>query len=328
MNAMAALLTSVLLVATQPAQQSPTPAGTGTKLARKFVVALIEDVQVPAREPGVLVVLDAKKGDFVQKDAVLGHVDDSDAQVRKLIADAELKSAQAQAASDASVKAADATIGVAKAEWEGDRKIKDRIENAVSEYGLRRSELTYERSIYQAETARVEYAVAQHTRAKAEAQLQAVENEITRRTIRSPVDGVVVDKFHQVGEWVQAGEPVYRVVQMDRLRVEGMLNSNEYAPEDVLGIPVRITVTTARGGKEAFEATIDFASQVVDPSGEFLIHAEFDNPRKPNGQWRVLPGLEAEVEILPARHASASPATPGRQQPPRQTLHDTSNTLK
>jgi multidrug efflux pump subunit AcrA (membrane-fusion protein) len=225
------------------------------------------------------------------------------------MADSELKSTQEQAASDANLKAAEATIGVALAEYDGSRRIKERAEQAVSEFELRRLQLTHERSVYQADNARVEYAVAQHARNKAAAQLQAVENEISRRIVTSPINGVVVDKFRNVGEWAQAGEPIYRVVQMDRLRVEGMLKVTEYMPEDVAGSPVKIFVITSQGHQEEeFDATIDFVNPVVDPSGEFLIHAEFDNPRKPNGQWRVRPGLDAEIMILPPRKAPAPTA--------------------
>jgi multidrug resistance efflux pump len=308
MNATAALLASVILVAAQPAKQ-PNAQNVTDKRLDKFVVTLIEDVQVPAREPGVLVALDAKKGQLVNKDDVLGRIDDSDAQIRKLMADSELKSTQEQAASDANLKAAEATIGVALAEYDGSRRIKERAEQAVSEFELRRLQLTHERSVYQADNARVEYAVAQHARNKAAAQLQAVENEISRRIVTSPINGVVVDKFRNVGEWAQAGEPIYRVVQMDRLRVEGMLKVTEYMPEDVAGSPVKIFVITSQGHQEEeFDATIDFVNPVVDPSGEFLIHAEFDNPRKPNGQWRVRPGLDAEIMILPPRKAPAPTA--------------------
>jgi multidrug resistance efflux pump len=308
MNATAALLASVILVAAQPAKQ-PNAQNVMDKRLDKFVVTLIEDVQVPAREPGVLVALDAKKGQLVNKDDVLGRIDDSDAQIRKLMADSELKSTQEQAASDANLKAAEATIGVALAEYDGSRRIKERAEQAVSEFELRRLQLTHERSVYQADNARVEYAVAQHARNKAAAQLQAVENEISRRIVTSPINGVVVDKFRNVGEWAQAGEPIYRIVQMDRLRVEGMLKVTEYMPEDVAGSPVKIFVITSQGHQEEeFDATIDFVNPVVDPSGEFLIHAEFDNPRKPNGQWRVRPGLDAEIMILPPRKAPAPTA--------------------
>lgn len=314
MNATAALLASIFLVAAQPAQPPKSSNGADKKLDKldKFVVALIEDVQVPARQPGVLVALEARYGQPVKKDDVLGHIDDSDAQIRKLAAESELKSAEEQATSDANLKAAEATVGVALAEYEGSRKIKECAEQAVSEFELRRLQLTHDRSVYQAVNARVEYAVAQHARAKAAAQLQMVDNEIALRTITSPINGVIVDKYHEAGEWAQAGEPIYRIVQMDRLRVEGMLKATDYMPEDVAGNPVRILVTTSEGHQEEFDATVDFVNPVVDPSGEFLIHAEFDNPQT---QWAVAcaPGLDAEIVILPSRQVPVSASETGRK---------------
>ncbi len=296
MSMTSVILAAAILAASQATQPAPATDPTAVKLGN-FVVTLIEDVKVPAREPGVLMALDAKKGQLVQQGDVLGHVDDSDAQARKLIADNELNSAQETAASDANLKAAEATIGVALAEYEGSKKIRERADQAVSEFELRRLQLTHERSVYQAATARVEYAVAQFTRGAKAAQLQAVNNEIARRIITAPLTGVVVDKYHNVGEWAQAGEPLYRIVHMDRLRVEGMVKSDKFMPEQIEGRPVKIFVKTPDGTEE-FQGTIDFVNQVVDPSGEFLIHAEFDNPRKPNGQWHVRPGLDAEILIL------------------------------
>lgn len=309
MNMTSALLVSLFLASAQDAKQVTPEDATAARLGH-FVVTLIEDVRVPAREPGVLVALDAKKGQSVRQDDLLGRVDNSDAQARKLIAENELKSAEEEAASDADLKAAEATIGVALAEYEGSKKIRERAAEAVSEFELRRLQLTHERSIYQAATARVKYAISQLTRAAKAAQLQAVNNEIERRVITAPLAGVVVDKYHNVGEWAQAGEPLYRIVQMDRLRVEGMVDADKFMPEQIEGRPVKIFVTTP-DGKEEFQGTIDFVNQVVDPSGEYLIHADFDNPRKPNGQWRVRPGLDAEIMILLPQ--SVTPSARDRQ---------------
>ena len=300
---MATLLASLLFVTGQTAERTDSSGATAVKLSN-FVVTLIYDVRVPAREPGVLVSLDAKKGQIVQKDEILGHIDDSDAQVRKAIADSELAVAQAKAASNFEVLAAEATTGVAKAEHDESLDIKFRSPNAVSDFEVRRLELTWKRSGYQAEVAKVEYEVTQLTIGAKSAQLQAVENEIKRRQIECPVNGVVVERYHNEGEWAQAGEPLYRVVHMDRLRVEGMLNANDFMPEEIAGGAVKVYVTTPQG-KEEFDATIDFVSPVVDPSGEFLIHAEFDNPRKANGQWTVRPGLDAEITIFLQRHKSS-----------------------
>ncbi len=303
MNVTAALLASMLLVTGQTAERSDGQEDATVARLSNFVVTLIYDVRVPAREPGVLVKLDAKKGQIVQKDEVMGRVDDSDALIRKAIAESELAVASTQAASNANVLAAEATIGVAKAEYEGTREIKMRAPNAISDFEERRQKLTHEKSEFQRDVAKVEHEVNQLTRGAKMAQLEAVNNEINRRQITSPLNGVIVERYHNEGEWAQAGEPIYRVVHMDRLRVEGMLNASDFMPEEIAGMPVKIRVITPQG-KEEFDAKIDFVSPVVDPSGEFLIHAEFDNPRKANGQWAVRPGLDAEITILLQRAPS------------------------
>jgi len=302
MNAMTTLFASLLLVA-GPADQGEAPSRLGN-----FVISPIYDVRVPAREPGALIALDAEKGDVVEKGQVLGRVDDSDAQVRKIIAENELKVADTQAASDADLQASLAAIEVAKAEWEGSQKINSRVEGARSDFQIRRDRFTYERAQFQADSARVEHEVNQITRGMRMAQLQAVENEIKRRTIEAPTTGVIIERYHNVGEWAQAGEPIYRVVHMDRLRVEGMLNAADLTPEEIEAKPdMTIFVQVPRTpenprGEIEINGSINFVSRVVDHSGEFLISADFDNGRRVVGdsvQWQVRPGLDAEAKLHP-----------------------------
>jgi len=288
--------------AAQPAEEARSQA-TAVKL-NMFVITLIDDVPVPAREAGVLVSLDAKDSQVVKKGDPLGRIDDSDAQIRLLIAENEMRAAEAQADSDADLKAAQATIGVAKAEYDKSREIKERVPNAVSEFEMARLKLTHEQSVYRSANAEVQHRVDQLTKEMRIAQIQAVKNEIARRHVESPIDGVVVKRYRSPGEWVQVGEPVYRVVRMDRLRVEGMLKASEFMPEEIVDRPVMIEVPTPRG-VEKIQSKIAFVNNVVDSSGEFLVYAEFDNPRKPNGRWLVRPGLEATVTILLEADASA-----------------------
>ncbi len=250
-----------------------------------------------ARESGVLVSLDAREGQVVTKNEKLANIDDSDAQIRKIIAENELKVAEEQADSDASVKAADATIGVAKEEYEDSKYMRRRSPNSVSEFEVRRLDLTHKRSVYQHENAEVEHRVDILTRDMKLSQLEAVGNEIERRQVLSPIDGVVERRYRNPGEWVREGDPVYRVVRMGRLRVEGLMKADRFMPEEIVDHPVKIEVKTPRG-IETFQAKIDFVSHVVDSSDHFLVYAEFDNPRKDNGRWTVRPGLEAKLTIL------------------------------
>jgi multidrug resistance efflux pump len=317
--------------------QQPTPARTEQPSARDadswsrkivhphFVVSLIDDTNVAAQEEGVLISLDKKEGQLVKKDDKLAQIDDSDAQIRRIIAENELKIAIEESNSDADLKAAQATVGVAQAEYDGSREIRDRSSDAISVFEVRRLKLTQERSEYQAANAEVQFRISQLTKTMREAQLSSVDREIERRTVRSPINGVVVRRFRNLGDWVKVGEPVYRVVRMDRLRVEGLLSAERFTPAQVEGrrVEIRIDVPDGktRDGKETItlpssvsvDATllkVNFASPVVDASRDFLVFIEFDNQLDANGRWLVRPGLEAEVTIY--LDSDTSNSTAGR----------------
>lgn len=293
----AVVLTACLAMAAQGAESADGAQDATAVRLPGFVVALIDDVNVAARESGVLTAVHVQEGQLVKKGDVLGQVDDSDAKLRRLIAKSELISAEEQAKSDASLKAAEATVGVARAEYEGTMEIKQRSPDAISDFEVRRKRLTHERSVYESINAQLEHKVAELTVDTRSKQLQAVENEIKRRQIESPLDGVVERRLRDEGEWVQAGEPVFRVVRMDRLRVEGLLSSEEFMPADVAGRTVIIEVKTPHG-IEKRQARISFVSTVIDAGRDFRVFAEFDNPRQSDGQWHVLPGLRADVTVL------------------------------
>ena len=296
------VMTSILL-ATTLALTGPQSAGTpqvsdaAAVQLSGFVVALIDDVNVPARESGTLTELTAKLGQLVSEGDVLGRIDDSDAEVRRLIAESQLKVAAAQAASDANLRAAKATVGVAEGEYKESLEMRQRASDSISDFELRRKKLTHERSVYEAVNAEVELRVNALTKDVRAAQLQAVENEIQRRRVTSPINGVIEKRMRDPGEWVQAGDPIYRVVRMDRLRVEGLLDAERFSPTQVEGHPVAIEIHSPDGTAKV-QTRITFVSHVVDAGGDFLVYAEFDNPIKPDGQWLVRPGLKANITIL------------------------------
>ena len=87
--------------------------------------------------------------------------------------------------------------------------------------------------------------------------LQRMRREVARRTLRSPVDGIVVEHYVSLGESVRE-EPVTRIVQLDPLRVEAVL-------------PGRLFGSIARGyGARVYpefdnSAPLETTVDVVDP---------------------------------------------------------------
>jgi macrolide-specific efflux system membrane fusion protein len=301
--------TSALLIATlaltAPPVASSVPSDSQRAVAPHCVVTLINEAQVPAREAGSLMAIMVREGAAVQAGAVLAQIDDRDAQVRKRVAEVDYQVAVEQAKEPIRIQAAEASNGVDRFELEKAREVNRNNATSYSVLEVKRLELKEKHSSLQIVLARTEHESSRLTVLGKEAQVDGVENEIARLKVESPLDGVVAQVFKHTGEWVNPGDAIMRVVRMDKLRVEGFLDVDEYSRTEVAGRPVTVEVRLTRGRIERFSSTIDFVSPLVEASGHYRIWAEVEN-RMEAGHWLLRPGLTAEMSI----HLEAPVATP------------------
>ena len=132
-----------------------------------------------------------------------------------------------------------------------------------------------------------------------DARANEVAERIRRHNISALFDGVVIERFKQQGEWVQAGEPIVKVARMDKLYVTRLISNLEYNPADVKDREVKVTVELARGEKMEFPGRITvIGSRDVSGSGnEFKVKAEITNQIK-EGQWVLRQNSRVSMEIL------------------------------
>ncbi|MCO6457486.1 MAG: HlyD family efflux transporter periplasmic adaptor subunit [Pirellulaceae bacterium] len=295
-------LAGALLVAQLPAGTRQAPAGQAVPpggLARLSycVVSPVEEVQLSAQEAGILKAFDVREGAPVDEGMVVARIDDADSLVRKTAADLELMVARTEAENDIDVRAAKAAAKVAAAEVAESEWVNRKSPGSIPETQVRRQRFTQERSELQIGVAEMEFKVAGMTADLKQAQVDIADLQLERRTIKSPLAGRVEQRFRQVGEWVNPGDPILRIVRMDRLRVEGFLKASEFAPDEVNGQPVEVEVTLERGRTERFRGKIEFVSLQVEASGEFRVWAEVENRRTEGGLWLLRPGLPAQMDI-------------------------------
>jgi macrolide-specific efflux system membrane fusion protein len=110
--------------------------------------------------------------------------------------------------------------------------------------------------------------------------------------------------LHQ-GEWVPAGKAVVRVLRVDRLRVEGFVQSKK-ATGDL--VERRVTLTVDLGGKAAseFEGIVVFVSPEVNPvNGQVRVWAEVENKK-----LLLRPGLRGNLTIHPETAQTAKRERP------------------
>jgi macrolide-specific efflux system membrane fusion protein len=295
---LASLVISCPLVAFAEAPGSSEP------VLERCLVSLVEEAKVPAREPGVLVELTVREGATVRRGDVIAKIDDDQPQMEKRKAKAEHDQAIAKAESDVDVRYSITAEQVAEAEHKKALESHAKVPGSVTEVERARLMLNERKSELQIEQAELERRMATLAAASKGVELEAAENAIERRLIKSPLDGVVVQIFPHQGEWMQPGDPLARVVRADKLRVEGYVDSSRFGPEEVRDRPVTVEVKLADDRKETFAGRIVFTSPLVESGGDYRVFAEVENRQAPgSGQWLLRAGQTARMTI----HSSQPP---------------------
>ena len=284
-----------LLCFTAPA----TWAQTGIDVPNCYV-GLIEDIELPAEAPGVVKELSAFEGMQVKKDEPLGHLGDAQAKAKYRLAEFELRSAKMQAEDDIKVRYARAETDVTQAELDAAKAARQRQAGAVSDAEFRRLELQVDRSKLGIEQAQLGQNLLVFAAHSAAASISIAEDEIRIRQITAPLDGTVVEVRRHVGEWVDPGETILRIVRMDRLSIEGFLNNREHGRERLTGREVVAEVDLGRGKSQTVRGKITFVSPLIQAGGDYRVRAEVENVRQADG-WLLQPGQSATLRISGAR---------------------------
>jgi multidrug efflux pump subunit AcrA (membrane-fusion protein) len=259
-------------------------------------VLLINDIDVPAEEAGRLLEVNAKEGEHVQKDALVAQINNQQALLSKVAAELERDAAQTRADDDIEVQYSIKSFELAETELNNDVEINRRQPGSVPATEIRRKQLDRTRAELQIGRSRLDLKVAQMTADVQNAAVQAAEDSIQRRRIIAPFGGQVLQVYRQTNEWVNIGEPVLRVVQMDRLYVDGFISGDEYNVVDIADRPVTVEIALARGRKETFKGQVIFVNPIVQAGNRYRVRAEVEN-RQEKEQWLLNPGSTATMVI-------------------------------
>jgi RND family efflux transporter MFP subunit len=123
----------------------------------------------------------------------------------------------------------------------------------------------------------------------AELELDRAKAALALRTIRSPFDGVVVERALHPGELVKQG-PVLKLAQLDPLRVEVIV---PVAQLGKIGVGMRADVSPEAPVSGVYPAHVKVVDRVVDAaSGTFGVRLELPNP-----DYRLPAGLKCKVRF-------------------------------
>ncbi len=119
-------------------------------------------------------------------------------------------------------------------------------------------------------------------------ELKRAQETLKRRTLTSPITGVVVARFKSPGEFVEE-EPIVKLAQINPLRVEVVVPASAFGS---IKPGMRAEITPESSG--VFNGTVSIVDSVIDAaSGTFGVRVELPNP-----DHRLPGGLKCRVRFL------------------------------
>ncbi len=152
---------------------------------------------------------------------------------------------------------------------------------------IQRARIELEVAIANARISAMEIELGRH-------QHRLAELAVDQHRVVAPWNGTVTKQFLHQGEWVKRGEPVVRLIRLDRLRAEGYAGA-DLVPHLQSASTVKLNVDLGDGRATQREGEVVFVSSELDPvNQERAFWVEFENPDR-----IVLPGMRLSLTITP-----------------------------
>ena len=248
--------------------------------------------EVPAQQTGLLQQIEVAEGEQVEAGQILASLDARQAKLAVARAKLEHAQAEAKAKNEIQILYAEKALEVAEAELERSSESIEQFAKSISQSQLDVEQLTVEKLTLERQQAQHELVLERFGVQLKQTELDAARLQLQQHELTAPFAGTVVLVRGRLGEWLEVGASVLRLVAVDQLRAEGFLDA-EQATSTLVGQPVVFTL--ANGTQVA--GKLQFVSPEMEPvTRQVRIWAEIPNP---DGVLR--PGQQGTLEITPTQ---------------------------
>ncbi len=238
-------------------------------------VTLATDTTIAAATPGIVAALPVVEGQRLDEGTLLVQLDDQHAQAESRAAVEALHVAELESESDVDLRYAEMTLAVHQKEYEHSRSANERFAGSVSQSDLRRQQLVIEQAKLRIEQAKRDMEIGQAKVAERQAAADAARQLVAQHVIYSRVAGVVAQRFVDPGEWVSAGDPIVRVIELDRLRIECFVDQADLPK---LAIEREVEFVPNTSAAASYRGLIRFIAPELHPvTGQARVWAEVAN---------------------------------------------------
>lgn len=254
--------------------------GTAAQEAPRAFECVIEpavEVEIASPAGGLIEEISVERGDVVRAGQPIARLESG-------LEETAVTLQRERAGSDAEIEAAQARLKLARSQAE---RLATLVERNIAPLG------DLEEAEASVEVAAREVAMAEMRQRIAALELERAEELLRQRTIRSPLDGEVLERLLFTGEFASSDVVIARIAQLDPLHVEAYLPIAMY-PELERGMSAVVRPDAPISGR--YEGTVTVIDRVFDPaSGTFGVRVELPNP-----DLAIPAGLRCLVSFAPA----------------------------
>ena len=242
---------------------------------------------------GVVESIRVERGDIVKKGQIL-------ATLRADVERASVDVAATRSQAEAEVRSAEATLRLA-------RVTQKRQEDLVGKRFI--SQQALDKSIADTAISEQKLALTREQLRTWNSELSLARAQLGQRVIRSPIDGIIADRYIWPGERVEE-KAMFRVAQINPLRVEMVISAAQYG---TISKGMQLNVVPQMPSAQVLEATVVLVDKLIDgASNTFRVRAEILNKDS-----AIPSGLRCKVKLPDAtqpviRNDSGSTITPNK----------------
>jgi RND family efflux transporter MFP subunit len=218
------------------------------------------ELQLGFGAPGRISTVLVKPGDYVRTGTSLARQEDEIERIRRDLLLARLVSKH-------DIEAREARIALMLSKLERARTLAERDVGSAAQL---------EELVYEHELAKIGLQQALTDQQVREKELALAEAELERKTLTSPVDGLILEISRKQGEYAERNDPVLKLGVLDPLRIRAFPDVAFYGK---LSSDDLVKVRPYAPFEGDLEAKIIHVSPLVDPASRtFLIEAQLPNP--------------------------------------------------
>jgi len=231
-------------------------------------------IDLSSRTDGIVDTIDVERGDLVEAGQVV-------VQLESDVERASVEYARAAAQAESDLLAGQVSMGFAE-------RRRERLESLYVEKVLSSDQMDEMET--EAELSKLQVGQARERNRLAKLELRRAQQVLEQHTLRSPIDGVVVQRFLAPGESVEE-KPILRLGQIDPLRVEVIVPVSYFGAID---IGQQAIVSPERPIQDSYTADVTIVDRVADAaSGTFRVRLSLPNP-----DYSLPSGLNCIVRFL------------------------------